>query len=91
MRELSIFIDESGDIGSGSKYYLLPLIFHDQSVDIDNWLTSYELSCTEGNLPRHTFHFTPILREHPPFDSLDFSTRKALLGRFRFFVEKLPF
>lgn len=91
MRELSIFIDESGDIGSGSKYYLLSLIFHDQSVDIDNWLTSYELSCTEGDLPLHTFHFTPILRGHPPFDSLDFSTRKALLGRFRFFVEKLPF
>lgn len=91
MRELSIFIDESGDIGSGSKYYLLSLVFHDQSIDIDNWLTSYERSCIEGDLPHHTFHFTPILRGHPPFGSLDFSTRKALLGRFRFFVEKLPF
>lgn len=91
MRELSIFIDESGDIGSGSKYYLLSLVFHDQSVDIDNWLMSYERSCAEGDLPRHTFHFTPILRGHPPFGSIDFSTRKALLGRFRFFVEKLPF
>ena len=86
MRELSIFIDESGDIGSGSKYYLLSLVFHDQSIDIDNWLTSYERSCIEGDLPRHTFHFTPILRGHPPFGSIDFSTRKALLGRFRFLL-----
>lgn len=30
MGELSIFVDESGD-QSGSKFYLITLVFHDQS------------------------------------------------------------
>ena len=34
MRELSVFVDESGDIGSESRYYLLALVFHDQADDL---------------------------------------------------------
>lgn len=91
MRELSVFIDESGDIGTGSEYYLLTLVFHNQSDDIDSWLSSYEQACTASNLPKNTFHFTPVLRGHAPFDSMGYSTRKRLLSRFRYFVERLPF
>ena len=91
MRELSVFIDESGDIGTGSEYYLLTLVFHNQSDDIDSWLSSYEQACTASNLPKNTFHFTPVLRGHVPFDSMGYSTRKRLLSRFRYFVERLPF
>lgn len=28
MSELSVFIDESGDFGTNSEYYLLTLVFH---------------------------------------------------------------
>lgn len=91
MRELSVFFDESGDIGTGSEYYLLTLVFHNQSDDIDSWLSSYEQACTASNLPKDTFHFTPVLRGHAPFDSMGYSTRKRLLSRFRYFVERLPF
>lgn len=91
MRELSVFIDESGDIGTGSEYYLLTLVFHNQSDDIDSWLSSYEQARTASNLPKDTFHFTPVLRGHAPFDSMGNSTRKRLLSRFRYFVERLPF
>lgn len=41
MRELSIFIDESGDFGPFEKhapYYVLSLVFHDQSDDISDHL-----------------------------------------------------
>ena len=34
MKELSVFVDESGEFGSSSKYYLVTLLFHDQSIDI---------------------------------------------------------
>ena len=91
MRELSVFIDESGDIGTGSEYYLLTLVFHDQSDGINSWLNSYEQACVASSLPKETFHFTPVLRGHAPFDSMDYSTRKRLLSRFRSFVERLPF
>ena len=35
---LSVFIDESGDFGfikGASKYYLITLVFHNQSIDIN--------------------------------------------------------
>ena len=91
MSELSVFIDESGDIGAGSEYYLLTLVFHDQSNSIDAWLAKYEQACSTSNLPKGVFHFTPVLRGHAPFDTIAYSTRKRLLSRFRFLVEKLPF
>ena len=37
MKELSIFIDESGDFGEYEKhspYYIVTMIFHDQAADI---------------------------------------------------------
>ena len=36
---LSVFIDESGDFGfikGASKYYLITLVFHKQSIDINS-------------------------------------------------------
>lgn len=32
MKELSVFVDESGEEGERSKYYLLSLVFHAQSM-----------------------------------------------------------
>ena len=37
MRELSIFIDESGDFGEVKErptYYLVTMVFHNQAIDI---------------------------------------------------------
>ena len=33
-KELSIFVDESGDRGGKARYYLLTLVVHDQSEGI---------------------------------------------------------
>jgi len=41
MRELSLFIDESGDFGPyepHSPYYILGFVFHDQANDISKHL-----------------------------------------------------
>ena len=50
MKELSVFVDESGDFGDYSvtaPYYIISLVFHDQSVDLssnfaelEKWLAS---------------------------------------------------
>lgn len=44
MKELSVFIDESGDFGEARErpaYYLVTFVFHDQADEIDrqvkNW------------------------------------------------------
>lgn len=35
MKELSVFVDESGNYGGQSaKYYLVTLVFHDQSASV---------------------------------------------------------
>ena len=39
MKELSVFIDESGDYGEydyHSPYYIISMVFHDQAVDIED-------------------------------------------------------
>ena len=37
MKELSVFVDESGDFGGyeiHSPYYIVTMVFHDQDIDI---------------------------------------------------------
>lgn len=45
MKEISIFIDESGDFGKFNKkspFYIVTMVFHDQSSDITACLASLE-------------------------------------------------
>ena len=45
MRELSIFVDESGDFGEydfHSPFYIISLVFHDQNIDITEDLKKLE-------------------------------------------------
>ena len=41
-KELSIFVDESGDRGGKARYYLLTLVFHDQADGIAEAVTGYK-------------------------------------------------
>ena len=42
MSDLGIFIDESGDTGSNSDFYIVTLVFHDQSNQIDSQIQGFE-------------------------------------------------
>ena len=42
MRELSIFVDESGSDGLSDRHYLLTVVMHDQSENIANSIAAYE-------------------------------------------------
>ena len=45
MRELSIFVDESGDFGPCAKrspFYIITMIFHDQTKDISEDISKLE-------------------------------------------------
>ena len=51
MKELSVFIDESGDFGEyddQAPYYIITMVFHDQSLSITdavqkNWIRNYPI------------------------------------------------
>ena len=85
--ELSIFIDESGDFGPydyRSPYYIITMVFHDQSVDISTPITKLEADLSLNsmvtfikhcNVKYHSFH---IEKKHIE-DSVQASAQLSLL------------
>lgn len=49
MKELSVFVDESGSCGNKPKYYLLTLVSLDQSDDIAAGIKRYEQALSNRN------------------------------------------
>lgn len=58
MGECGIFVDESGD-GSTSSFYLLTLVFHDQSQPIASTIARYEADLRVRGLPNIPFQRHP--------------------------------
>ena len=56
LNDLSIFVDESGDQGGHSKYYVLTLVFHNQNNDINPELKKYRQGLDARQLENLPFH-----------------------------------
>lgn len=91
MRELSIFVDESGDAGETSTYYLITMVLHDQSLDIVRTVQPYEADLRARQIEDIPMHLGPLLNGSDDYKGLGVSTRKALLNTFRVMADKLPF
>ena len=89
-KELSIFVDESGDRGGKARYYLLTLVFHDQASSIAEAVTGYEAKLARADLPNIPFHSEPLMNGHKDYEFLGIEQRKAMLACFSSFVRKLP-
>ena len=64
MKELSIFIDESGDFGEYNRlspYYIVSMVFHDQENSIRDSLESLEQELSYLDYPNHCLHAGPPL------------------------------
>lgn len=90
MSDLSIFVDESGEQGTESKYYLITLVLHDQSEDISERLSKYENALSDARLPDIPLHTSPLMNAHDDYERLDLSTRKHLLYAFFVMLQRLP-
>lgn len=90
MRDLSIFIDESGSDGLTDKYYLLTLVMHDQTDNLSNSIDSYERALVNKHLPNIPFHASPLMNGKGVYAPLDLRSRKILLGTFRVFFRHTP-
>ena len=83
MKELSIFVDESGDFGPyehHNPYYIVTLVFHDQSVDITaniNQLSEKIRSARFSDSPVHT---GPLIRKEDDYKYLPISIRKRIFN-----------
>ena len=82
MRELSIFVDESGDFGppqDHSPYYVLSLVFHDQSDDITPHLAKIHGALqARGLAADHAIHTGPLVRREKDYEWLGMPERRAL-------------
>ncbi len=66
MKELSIFIDESGDFGEydhHSPYYIITMVFHDQQEDIQPAVSKLNQELSYLNLDNLCIHTGPIIRK----------------------------
>ncbi|SFU43599.1 DUF3800 domain-containing protein [Butyrivibrio sp. M55] len=93
MRELSVFIDESGDFGETRDvrdYYLVTFVFHDQDNDIKDNTIKLENSVKESGLDIEYIHAGPVIRKEGIFKEYSLDERRQLLYKMFNFVMKCP-
>ena len=90
MRELSLFVDESGTTDGSSKYYLITLVFHNQADNIRDAILSYQRALKDRRLPDIPFHASPLMNGNDAYSHMPMDERKQLLAAFFVFVRKLP-
>lgn len=84
MKDLSIFVDESGDFGPydhRTPYYIIGLVFHDQEKDVRQQIRHFEASLTEIDLPEHVVHAGPLIRREEVYLHMSVDERKKIFHR----------
>ena len=89
-RDLSIFVDESGNRGGKARYYLLTLVIHDQTNGIADKIARYEQSLRDSNLPNIPFRSESLLNGHWPYQGIVIRARKKMLYSFNILAQRLP-
>ncbi len=92
MKELSIFVDESGDFGPyspHSPYYLFSLVFHDQSISIDEAVRELDRKMIEHGFNIHAIHAGPIVRNEGYYKNYSPEDRKKLFNDLVLFTRKI--
>ncbi len=92
MSELSIFIDESGDFGAydyRSPYYIVSMVFHDQSIDITEDIDKLEKQLSMIGYPNHCIHVGPIVRMEGKYKEIDYLERRRILNKMVAFTKQL--
>jgi len=65
MKELSVFVDESGAFGPyeiHSQFYIVTLVLHDQAVDITANLRCQREEIVLRGIQESAFHAGPLIR-----------------------------
>ncbi len=93
MKELSVFIDESGDFGEITErpaYYLVTLLFHDQKNEIVSNVKKLEDSTKNSGFDFEYIHTGPVIRREDVFSGLSIDERRKLLFKMLNFIVGSP-
>lgn len=91
MKELSIFVDESGDFGPFSKhspYYIVSMVFHDQSIDINSDIDKLNTELENIDFKNHVIHTEPLIRKEEDYANLSPNERRLLFTKIYYFALK---
>ncbi|MDE7445311.1 MAG: DUF3800 domain-containing protein [Lachnospiraceae bacterium] len=93
MKELSVFIDESGDFGELKErpaYYLVTFVFHNQDNSIEEQVSKLEESVHNLGFDVEYIHTGPVIRREEVFARYSIDERRKLLYKMLNFVNKCP-
>jgi hypothetical protein len=83
MKELSVFVGESGDFGEyeiHAPFYIVTLVFHNQSIDITENINHLNNKIRDSGLPDYPIHAGPIIRREYEFKYLSPLDRKRIFN-----------
>ena len=90
MKELSIFVDESGDFGEYEQhapFYIISMVFHDQSNDISSNINTLNNTLKQiGYGDEQAIHTEPLIRREPPYQYFQPNERRAIFSKLYYFT-----
>lgn len=92
MKELSIFVDESGDFGEyeyHTPYYIISMVLHEQEKDISHDLKILNDELKNLGWENHCVHAGPVIRSEEEYRGYDLKDRQKILMRMMSFVRHL--
>ena len=92
MKELSVFIDESGDFGAyepHSPYYIITMVFHDQDSLIETAIMNLEEELSYINLRNHCIHSGPLIRKEEDYIYMDVMERRRIFNKMIAFIRQV--
>ena len=92
IKEISVFVDESGSFDAAdlaSRYYLVCMVFHDQSDDISKDIGKLEETLASLSIsPLHCVHTAPLIRRENEYALISRRERIGIFYRMLSFVRK---
>ncbi|MDO4941061.1 MAG: DUF3800 domain-containing protein [Erysipelotrichaceae bacterium] len=91
MKYLSVFVDESGDFGTKAKsssYYVITMVFHDQSFDISDQINRLNHELENLGLCNHIVHSEPLIMRRGEYSNLSPLERKKIFQKIYHFAIK---
>jgi len=92
LKEISIFIDESGDFGeylSHSPFYIITMVFHDQSKDIQPSIKKLNQELSYIGLDDLCIHTGPIIRREEIYSEIEIDERRRIFNKMVAFIRQI--
>jgi len=92
LKELSVFIDESGDFGDynfHSPYYIITMVFHNQDVDIQEKIDYLDMELSYLGLNNLCVHTGPIIRKEEIYKDMGLVERRRIFNKMMAFIRSL--